>query len=110
MNKTTVVWLLQEGERVLVDRLFRVRGDQTYSCKRPSAIAHVNSPIPVVCSTVHIGDICVFAESTKSWKIDRILKFAYYKRATKKLRQYCGVTASLSEDIGVLCMLLVCGF
>ena len=31
INKTTAVWLLQEGERVSSDRLFRVRHKQPYS-------------------------------------------------------------------------------
>ena len=31
IRKTTAVWLLQEGERVSTDRLFRVRQKQPYS-------------------------------------------------------------------------------
>lgn len=103
IHKTTVVWLFQEGERVSADRLFRVRGNQPYSSQQVGAIACRDTQIPGVHSTVHTGEICVFTDPVKSWKVGRIVQFAYYKETTKKLKQYPGNSASLTDDIGVLC-------
>ena len=44
ISKTTAVWLLQEGERVSTDRLFRVRSKQPYILVMPSlkyAVLHI---------------------------------------------------------------------
>ena len=98
-----LVWLFQEGERVSADWLFRVRSNQPHSSKQLGAIACRDTQIPEVRSTVHTGEICVFADPVKSWKVGRIVQFAYYKEATKKLKQYPGYSAAFTEDIGVLC-------
>ena len=108
IHKTTVVWLMQEGERVSSDRLFRVRSTQPYSSKpQPQIESCTTTAIcPAVKSTLEVGDLCAFSKDIMSWKFGRILKFCYYKEQTKKKRQYAGVRASLSsnpEKIGALC-------
>ena len=65
INKTTVVWLLQEGERVSADRLFRVRNKQPFSSSSDKPVCSSsdlsdNSSNPVVSETLSVGDICVF--------------------------------------------------
>ena len=97
--------LFQEGERVSADRLFWVRGNQPYSSKQLGAIVCEDTQIPEVHSTVHTGEIYVFANPVKSWKVGRIVQFAYYKEATKKLKQYTGNNVALTEYIGVLCLI-----
>ena len=79
IHKTTVVWLFQERERVSGDRLFCVRGNQPYISRKLGAIACRDTQIPEVLLIVHIGEICVFANQVKSWKVGRIVQFAYYK-------------------------------
>jgi len=62
--KTTAVWLLQEGERVSADRLFRVRCKQPFSSGSLKFTAN-NLPtseqeIAVVTDNVQIGQLCTF--------------------------------------------------
>ena len=52
IRKTTALWLLQEGERISADRLFRVRLKQPYSDNvsasqkdKPVIIADSSSPM-----------------------------------------------------------------
>ena len=45
----------------------------------------------------------MFTDPVKCWKRGRIVQFAYYKKATKRLKEYPGNSASLTDDIGVLC-------
>ena len=86
IHKTTAVWVLQEGERVSADRLFRVRNKQLYTCK-PQSLTHVHvNTLPAAYPTIEVGNICAFAESTTKWKLGRVLKFAYYmeKKVTSR--------------------------
>ena len=79
INKTTAVWLLQEGERVSSDRLFRVRNKQPYSSD-PQPRRHMTfNTDPCVCETIEVGNICVFRDSQKKdrWKIGRVLVFIF---------------------------------
>ena len=112
INKTTVVWLLQEGERVSTDRLFRVRNKQPFSSNLNKTIGSSNDIYdnytnPIVSTTLSVGDICVFCISSAQWKIGRILSFSYFLEKTKASRQYTKTTFNISEKskkpVGVLC-------
>ena len=59
IHKTTVVWLLQEGEHVSADRLFRIRHDQPFANHREVQVELSISPLPVVKEKVQIGDVCI---------------------------------------------------
>ena len=97
IHKTTAVWLLQEGERVSSDRLFRVH------TKQPASTS-ISVDIPTVCSTVDIGNLCIFKTSDGFVKIGRLLQFAYYLEKKKGSLQYRGLTAKVDEEkVGVLC-------
>ncbi len=87
--KTTAVWLLQEGEQVSSDRLFRVRNKQPFMeyKKEQSSIC---SSSPTVSKIIHIGDICAF-RNTENWQIGRILQFSYYMEKTKRAQQFSGI-------------------
>ena len=106
IHKSTAVWLLQEGERVSSDRLFRVRGKQPFAIDRCNQKHHSENVQPVVSEVINIGDICVFTIS-QQWRLGRVLKFSYFHEKTKKRRQYAGSSVNLSDDniekIGVLC-------
>ena len=93
VHKTTAVWLLQEGERVLFDRLFRVRTKQPFSIDtKPKASTSISVDIPTVCSTVDIGNLCIFKTSDGFVKIGRLLQFANYLEKKKGSLQYRGLT------------------
>ncbi len=66
INKTTAVWLLQEGERVSSDRLFRVRSKQPYSNGSLKNVSHPVSNQPSQCEHILVGDVCVFKYSGMS--------------------------------------------
>ena len=108
IHKTTAVWLLQEGERVSADRLFRVRSKQPYTCK-PQSLTHVHvNTVPAAYPTIEVGNICAFAESTTKWRLGRVLKFAYYMEKKVTSRQYSATSVNINstsnlEKIGVLC-------
>jgi len=115
IHKTTAVWLLQEGERVSLDRLFRVRAKQPFSTfgKSTSKIMSIDSTIPTSCNIVEVDEVCVFmfkADHTTNmngdmdWKIGRILHFINYLEKTKTAQQYRGMCANTdNKKIGVLC-------
>ena len=60
INKTTVVWLLQEGEKVSSNCLFRVRSKQPYLNDSMKSIHHPVSNEPSHCDEIAVGDLCVF--------------------------------------------------
>ena len=99
------MWLLQEGERVSADRLFRVRSKQPFSSDTLKPINHgFQSPEgiekPFIADTVQIGQLCVFMEA-KDWRLGKISK---YKERTKQAQKYKGCVAEVSANcIGVLC-------
>ena len=115
INKTTAVWLLQEGERVSSDRLFRVRNHQPYNtqpelCSNQQVESTCKQETPVVSKTIEVGNICVFLtdSSAMNWKIGRVLQFSFFLAKKIKSRQYTRSTASLlpadkPEAVGVLC-------
>ena len=83
INKATVVWLLQEGERVSADRLFRVGNKQPFSSSLSKVVDSsndhsANDTNPVVSDTLSVGDTCVFHISSTQWKIGRLLSFSYF--------------------------------
>jgi len=107
IRKSTLVWLLQEGERVSSDRLFRVRLKQPCS----SSLHHTPTKemkqakvtVPQAECLVELGDLCAFNDK-HSWMIGRVIQFAYYKETLKGSRQYKSTKApSDSNSIGVLC-------
>ena len=105
LNKTTTMWLLQEGERVSSDRLFRVRSKQPFSTDASTQKKSVATTTPTVCSALEVGEICVLIIDSK-WRMGRVLQFAYYQEKTKKTQQYRGSSVIISEskkDMGVLC-------
>ena len=67
IRKSTVVWLLQEGERVSSDRLLRVRAKQPYNSSM-KFLPSVNKSglIPQVMDTIKLGDFCVFLDKSVS--------------------------------------------
>ena len=78
IRKTTAVWLLQEGERVSTDRLFRVRKKQPYATA-PTAAATTQLNQPTIQEAIQVGDLCVFAKASEGrWCIGRVLQFAHY--------------------------------
>ena len=74
VRKTTIVWLLQEGERVSADRLFRVRAKQPYAVSTTQAMNNAQNATsdPTVSETISVGNICacfqVFSNSMEDWK------------------------------------------
>lgn len=109
INKTTIVWLLQEGERVSADRLFRVRNKQPFSsCDVGYRDYNLQNEInPVVCKTISVSNICIFKFSPTNWKIGKIQNFSYFKEKTKTGRQYPKKTYNFDDNIkkpvGVMC-------
>jgi len=106
IHKTTAVWLLQEGEQLSTDRLFRVRNKQPFMDYSDSLVSDSDlSSSPAVCKVIHIGDICAFRYE-QYWQIGRVLQFSYYREKTKRSQQYSGNFVNLSDNadkIGVLC-------
>ena len=109
IRKTVIVWLLQECEYVLNDRLFRVGSKQPQSCItfNPSNTKDDHLLLPVIQKSVQVGDMCVF-ESKKHWRIGRIVQFARpgKKQNTKSsvfTQQFKGCAAEVSENLGVMC-------
>ena len=109
IRKSTLVWILQEGERVSGDRLFRVRVKQPYSSTKqliPSKLAE--STTQQVQECVNIGDFCVFLDSlVNKWNIGRVDQFSKYK---EKLKQFKDSKAPIlnSSNIGALCTWFTC--
>ena len=62
IRKFTLVWLLQERERVSSDHLFRVRAKQPYntSTKLLLPSTNIDSSIPIVNDDIKLGEFCVF--------------------------------------------------
>lgn len=107
INKTTVVWLLQEGERVSADRLFRVRNKQPFSSCHFGYRDHnlQNEINPVVCKTISVGNICVFKFLPINWKVG-------VSRISKKRQKLVGNTLNkhttlmlILRNLLVLCVL-----
>ena len=108
VRKSTIVWLLQEGERVSIDRLIRVKVKQPYSSsdKQLSSknLNEINCKLPQIRDNVELGDLCVFVEETNGWLIGKIMQFARYKEKLKSNRQYKSTSAPVTSDsVGVLC-------
>lgn len=107
ISKTTAVWLLQEGERVSSDRLFRVRSKQPYTCEAKPNRLTASDVVPTVSKVINVGDICVFVKSHECWQIGRVLQFSFYLEKTKGSQQYRGMSVNLTAEnlkkIGVLC-------
>ena len=75
INKTTAVWLLQEGERVSSDRLFQVRSKQSYGSVPQPLVHNKSSTHPIVSQTLEVGNICVIKHSKSNCKFGSVLHF-----------------------------------
>ena len=68
--------------------------------------ACVSVDIPTVCSTVDIGNICIFKSgesSFQNWQIATVC-LQYYLEKRKGSQQYRGLTAKVNEKkVGVIC-------
>ena len=107
VRTSTIVWLLQEGERVSIDRLIRVKVKQPYSSSdKQLSSKNLNeiSKLSQKRDDVELGDLCVFVEETNGWMIGKIMQFARYKEKLKGNRQYKPTSAPVTSDsVGVLC-------
>ena len=105
IHKTIAVWLLQETERVSTDRLFRVRNKQPFATQsNTSKIATSSAVHPIVCSSISVGDMCIFKTTDQDWKVGRVLQFSNYLEKLKSAQQYRGLTANVANTkVGVLC-------
>ncbi len=72
LRKRTVVWLLQDGERLSADRLMRVREKQPFTTdphqKTTAKLPQSNSDIPYTANCIVIGD-CVYSSPTKGSRL-----------------------------------------
>lgn len=103
IHKSTAVWVLQEGERVSSNRLFRVRTKQPFSTEKQHKTETKSLEHPSACPTVGIGEVCAFRYN-HSWRIGKVLKFSFFKEKTKGSQQYRGIVANVDDlRIGVLC-------
>ncbi len=93
---------LSGSECVSSDRLFRVRAKQPCSSENSKIQTSVQnvSNLPLVSTTVNLGDICVFV-MTEGWEIGKVLQFFKIKGKLLSDRQYKGTSAR--DNIGVLC-------
>ena len=105
IRKTTVLWLLQESERVSNDRLFRIREKKPFSSestKFEKQTRKQEDTLPEISSDVKLGEIGVFMRNGKL-KIGKILQFSKFKNKSVSGRQFKESTARISSDIGVVC-------
>ena len=113
IRKTTVIWLLQEGEWVPSDRLFRVRAKQPHAFSTTKSTCIMQGKMqgdtfdPTVSQTISVGNVCVFKFSANEWKIGRVLSFAYYLERYKSSQVYTNTTFHFADQskkpVGVLC-------
>jgi len=111
IRKTTIIWLLQEGERVSSDRLFRVRAKQPYNCSTKLLLpsTHIDSSIPQVNDTIKLGDFCFFRDKLVSGiSIVRVDQFSKNKEKLKRDRQVKENKVSIRSNIGALCSWFTC--
>lgn len=88
------------------DRLFRVRSKQPSASQRNESTraSDVDAPLPVVCSSIKVGEICIF-KCTKTWHMGKVLQFKFTQAKTMKLQQHQGTSAKVDTvGLGVLCM------
>ena len=110
IRKTTAVWLFQESEHVSSDRLFRVRNKQPNEIQgiKPTQTPEIDVPLPVVCDSIKVGDICIF-KCTKTWHVGKVLQFKFTEGRTLKSQQYQGTSAKVvTAGLGVLCSWYKC--
>ena len=80
-------WLLQESERLLSDRLFRVRAKMPGEAKSPSKVSplHTVSSQPIKAEYLVVGDPCAFKTltTTPQFKIGKVLQFILFDKKGK---------------------------
>ena len=111
IHKVTAVWLLQEGEKVSSDQLFRVRSQQPYSkTKNLTEDLKDSATVPHTSEVISVGNFCVFFSDHTSpnqrWKIGKVLQFSQYKERLKGKQQYLSRHVSIKDylqKMGVLC-------
>ena len=105
IRKKTAVWLLNDGERVSSDRIFRVRSKQPNESKETIKLSTIMSdPVenkPIVSNHVVIGDFCVFYDGTVP-KIGKVLQFLKYDIKGKKIN-YRANYATVGDNFKLLC-------
>ena len=88
------------------DRLFRVRNKQPNTNQRiePTQSLDVDAPLPVVCSSIKVGGICIF-KSTEARHVDKVLQFKFTQARTIKSQQYQGISTKVEPaGLSVLCL------
>lgn len=88
INKTTAVWLLQEGERVSSDRLFRVRSKQPYATDPQTQLHNVprtDTGHPTASQVVEVGNICVSGGVSKYVESRESVTIFLFPRENKEL-------------------------
>ena len=103
IHKVTAVWLLQEGEKVSSDRLFRVCSKQPYNdtCTLEPQKS-LSSLAPHINEVISVGDFCVFVTdhlSNPQWKIGKILQFSQYKEKLQGKQQYFSKQVVVKENV-----------
>ena len=112
IRKSTAVWLFQEGERVLSDRLFRVRVAQPFSsstskCESDSEVT--DGEVPFVATQLKTGYLGVFksiyyTSSSNNWNIGKVQSFYRLKGKKMKELKYKHFSVDFPmTDIDVLC-------
>ena len=102
IRKSTLVWILQENERLSSDRLFRVREKQPFSSSVHDYSNSMAKCLPIKASSVSPGDVCVFVFEVNtgySWDLGKIMQFSGGKRRIP----YCKVVSEEFDQISVLC-------
>ena len=92
IRKTTALYLVQEGTRLSVDRLLRVRAAQLkHIYTTPESRA-------VLDNLISSGNLCIFKRvECSQCLIGRVLQFSYLE-GTKRQRQFSSDLVDLSKD------------
>lgn len=105
ISKKTAVWLLNDGERVSSDRIFRVRSQQPNESNVTIKLSTIMSDSvenkPLISNHVVIGDFCVFYDGTVP-KIGKVLQFLKYDIKGKKIN-YRANYATVGDNFKLLC-------
>ena len=108
LRKSTIVWLLQEGEHVSSDRLIRVRAKQPHSDGSTSvstATLLYSHTVPYQDKTIHCSQICAFLpKNVVEVELGRVIQFSQKNKAGQFRDSYRGQSAAVdSDNVGVLC-------
>ena len=82
IHKNTVLWLLQESERVSSNRVFHILEKQPFSSESTNFEKQTRmreDTLPEISSDVKLDEICAFMRNGK-WKIGKVLQFKIQKQ------------------------------